>query len=102
MVARGPELEHGRAIVRELLADHVLAERLQAGLLPREDARPDVVEPVAGRLLELGGREVGRLAALVARAHGGGGVQLREAERLLPQLLDALVARVVLEEPERD
>ena len=56
-----------------------LLQPLQAGVLAGEERGADVEDPVARRELELGGGEVDRARALVGRAQGGIGVELRES-----------------------
>ena len=69
---------------------------------PGEMDCTDEVEPVTGRRLELGRRERGRGLLLVDGPHRRLGVQLREPLGLPAQLVQRGVARVVLEEPQRD
>ena len=70
--------------------------------MPEEDGRADVVEPGAGRLLELAAGEVRCRAALVDRADRLLRVELGEAARLALELGERLGADVVLEQLDRD
>ena len=77
-------------------------EPRQAEPLSGEERRADVVELVAGRELELLGRELRRLRALVRRADRGLRIERGEARGLTAELGDRLVVRDVLEQPHRE
>ena len=105
-LARRRELEGDHLLAVDerlpLVADLLAVELAQAGAVPEEDRRADVVEVRAGRLLELGTGEVGRRAPLVDRAERGRLVELRQPLRLPPELGERLRAEVILEELDRD
>ena len=102
VLAGRAELEGDDSRRREVDADVRERDPGQAGVLARGEGRADEVEPVSGRRLELGRGEGGRGLLLVHRPHGRLGVQLREPPRLAAQLVQRGVARVVLEEAQRD
>ena len=83
---------------QHLLRHRRLGQHLEPGVLAREGRRADVVELVAGRELERLGREVGRRRSLLGGAKRRVAVQPRDPDRLPPELLVRLVARVALEE----
>ena len=105
-LARRGELEGDHLLAVDerlpLVADLLAVELAQAGAVPEEDRRADVVEAGAGRLLELGAGEVGRRAALVDRAERGRLVELGQPLRLPPELGERLRAEVILEELDGD
>ncbi len=99
-LARWRELDDDLPIPVELgAAQGAPGKACEAEPLAREQGRPDVVELVPGRELELLGRELGRLRALVGGSKRRLGVQGGEPGRLPPELLDRLFPRDVLEEP---
>ena len=74
----------------------------QPRLLSGEDRRAGVEDAIARRLLDLRGREVGCLRALVRRAQRGVRVQLGQPGRLTAQLVPGLVLRVVAKQLQCD
>ena len=74
----------------------------QAGGLAREERQARVVDPVARGPLELGADERRRDPALVARLDRLLRVEARQPAGLPAQLLQRVVLRVALEEPEGD
>src|SRR5262249_60508584 len=100
------ELEGGHLLAVDqllpLVADLRVGQLAQAGRVPEEHRRADVVEPRARGLLELGAGEVRRRAALVDRADRLLGVEVGETPRLASELGERLRADVVLEELDRD
>ncbi len=88
--------------VERLLVEEAQRQRLEARGLAREDLDPRVVEAGAGRLLEGRRGEAWRAQALVDARRRLKRVQLGEPFRLSPQLGQRPLARVVLEEADRD
>ncbi len=99
ILSRGRELDDDLAIAVQLrVAEGAPREARQAEALAREERGPDVVQLVPGCELELLGRELGRLGALVGGAKGRFRVQRREAGGLPAELADGLCSRRILEE----
>ena len=102
-LARRRERERDHAIaVEDDVAQLVASDSLEPEPLAGKERRPHVEQLVAGRQLELRGRELRSPSALVVRAQRGGGVQRREPRRLALELVDRLRVSQVAEEPDRE
>ena len=102
---RGEVEGHDLALLDRLpveLRPREMAQRTQPGRLPGEDGHADVVEAVAGRLLEQRARVERSGEALVARLDRLACVEPRQPVGLAPQLGQRLVARIVPEQLKGD
>src|SRR6185312_16540239 len=95
--ARRRELEVDPLV--RLPVDRVRRQGAQTAGRARERRDADEVQPVPGRLLQPGRGEAGRGAVPLVRLLL---VELREADRLAPELLLREVEDVALEQPQRD